>query len=200
VRLRGDAIINRRDQLNRNGIRAIACAGSIISRTGVQGARVSFNARIGVSIIAISFIPGCSFFFSFPFFFLSDSATRVTAPTISRIAGENCAVALLSLVSSRRALAMELSALLSRRGQFPRKIRSPVTREAKLPVAKSHHNSRGLPQASIFPVDRSTETKEEEAEVEELRKERELATARMSSADRTLLRRVDGRFESEEGF
>lgn len=55
-RLRGDAIINRRDQLNRNGIRAIACAGSIISRTDVQGAREFFNARIGVSIIAISFI------------------------------------------------------------------------------------------------------------------------------------------------
>lgn len=51
-----DAIINRYDRLNRNGIRAIACAGSIISRTDLQGARGSFNARIGVSIIAISFI------------------------------------------------------------------------------------------------------------------------------------------------
>lgn len=51
-----DAIINRYDRLNRNGIRPIACAGSIISRTDLQGARGSFNARIGVSIIAISFI------------------------------------------------------------------------------------------------------------------------------------------------
>lgn len=51
-----DAIINRYDRLNRNGIRAIACTGSIISRTDLQGARGSFNARIGVSIIAISFI------------------------------------------------------------------------------------------------------------------------------------------------
>jgi len=64
VRLSGDAIINRHDQLNRNGIRAIACAGSIISWTGVQGVRVFFNARIGVSIIAISFIRLLSFFLS----------------------------------------------------------------------------------------------------------------------------------------
>lgn len=74
ARLRGDAIINRRDQLNRNGIRAIACAGSIISRTDVQGARGSFNARIGVSIIAISFI---RLFF---FFSSSSNPTAVTAP------------------------------------------------------------------------------------------------------------------------
>lgn len=72
-------------------------------------------------------------------------------------------------------------------GQFPRKIRSPVTHEAKLPVAKSHHNSRGFPRASIFPVHRK---RKKQLEVEEFRKERELATARMSSADRTLLRRA----------
>lgn len=64
-----DAIINRHDQLNRNGIRAIACVGSIISRTDVQRAKgISFNARIGVSIIAISFIRLCSSFLFFYFF------------------------------------------------------------------------------------------------------------------------------------
>lgn len=60
-----DAIINRYDRLNRNGIRPIACTGSIISRTDLQGARGSFNARIGVSIIAISFI---RLFFREPFY------------------------------------------------------------------------------------------------------------------------------------
>lgn len=89
VRLRGDAIINRRDQLNRNGIRAIACAGSIISRTGVQGARVSFNTRIGVSIIAISFIR------LFPlFFFVGPSRSRNSSDDIEYCGRElrRCAI------------------------------------------------------------------------------------------------------------
>lgn len=79
----GDAIINRYDQLNRNGIRRLACAGSITSSTDVQGAEESFNARIGVSIIAIfpfrSFVGNGQYLakillnlydiFPFPFFF-----------------------------------------------------------------------------------------------------------------------------------
>lgn len=124
VRLCGDAIINRHDQLNRNGIRTIACAGSIISRTGVQGARVFFNTRIGVSVIAISFI-------RLFLFFLSGSTIRVTAPTISRITGENCDFALLSLISSRRYTRNEVITY-SRDGQFSRKIRLLVTHEARL--------------------------------------------------------------------